>query len=273
MSSMLSTQGDAQPVFYTDSQNSYVLNIQEDGKQLQLSEQQPQVVEAQMVLDSLPYIDEFPEEYESYALHLIEEEIKSMGEPTTSPSYVPPSGISLSEPPRLLNGPLSRMEYNRLVKREGQPRPTSESFGWATHKQPKRSSSTSSLIQQALPQPPAQPLWNDEHAWKKSLQTAKIEFEKQRLRQLNLELQQYYEPDQWRLYISQLSKQEETMNRIAEQQQLLVDAINLERKDKQQGSADKLTRLSHQFNELVERNHVLNIATVELEHEIKSLQK
>jgi hypothetical protein len=63
------------------------------------------------------------------------------------------------------------------------------------------------------------------------------------------------------------------MNRIAEQQQLLVDAINLERKDMQQGSADKLTRLSHQFNELVERNHVLHLATVELEHEIKSLQK
>jgi hypothetical protein len=63
------------------------------------------------------------------------------------------------------------------------------------------------------------------------------------------------------------------MNRIAEQQQLLVDAINLERKDMQQGSADKFLRLSSQFNELVQRNHALHLATVELEHEIKTLHK
>jgi hypothetical protein len=42
-----------------------------------------------------------------------------------------------------------------------------------------------------------------------------------------LELQQYYEPDQWRLYISQLSKQEETMNRIAEQQQVQWESKSL----------------------------------------------
>ena len=200
-----------------------------------------------MLLDALPYIDDFPEDYESYALSLIDEEMKSM-EPT---QHLSPSPIA-SEP-RLLK-PLSRLEYQRLVARDGQPRPASESF---------RSRGSGPL------QPPAQPLIHDEHAWKMCLRSAKIEFESQRSRQLNLELQQYYEPDQWRLYALQLSKQEERMNKRSEQQQLSVDTLNIQRKDMQEKGANKLKRLSQQFNELIQRNHRLQSATLDLEQEVK----
>lgn len=239
-----------------------------DDNCLQLLVKQQEQAEAPLLLDSLPYIDSFPEEYESYALTLIEEEMKSMGEPATP--YLPTSPIvTTSEPPRLLKGPLSRVEYARLVERGGQPRPASESFGLNTNRNSKRLGAGTL----APLQPPDQSLWNDEHAWKKSLRSAKIEFERQRLRQLNLELQQYYEPDQWRLYISQLSKQEERMNQLADQQQLLVDAINLERKDLQEGNANKFIRLSQQLNELNERNHRLHLAIAELDQEVKPLQQ
>ena len=68
------------------------------------------------------------------------------------------------------------------------------------------------------------------------LRSANIEFDSQRPRQLNLELQQYYKPDQWRLYALQLSKQEAR----------IVAALNIQRKDMQERGTIKLKRLSQQ---------------------------
>ena len=207
-----------------------------------------------VLLDSLPYIDYFPEDYESYALSLIEEEMKSTKPKSNYLSHLPP----YTAEPRLL-GPLSQLEYQNLVAREGQPRPVSEQIHIV-------------LAKYAASQPPAGPLLNDEHAWKLSLRSAKIEFEKQRSRQLNLELQQYYESDQWRLHTSTLTEREERMKKVVEEQQMRVDAINNKRKDMQEGAASKLARLTQRYHELIQRNHRLQHATVELEQDVKRIK-
>ena len=207
-----------------------------------------------VLLDSLPYIDYFPDDYEAYALSLIEEEMKSMEPKSNYLSHLPP----YTAEPRLLAS-LSRSDYQNLVARNGQPRPTSEQIQIA-------------LAKQATIQPPAKSLLNDDHGWKLSLRSAKIEFERQRSRQLNLELQQYYESDQWRLHTSKLGEEEEKMKHIVEQQQLRVDTINNKRKDLQEGAATKLERLTQQRHESIQRNHRLQRATAEIENDAKRMK-
>ena len=78
----------------------------------------------EIMLDSLPYIDNLHPDYEAYALTLIEEEMQTMGEPPSEeellrhlPNPLGPSGTADSVPASLLESSLNRTEYEQLVTR------------------------------------------------------------------------------------------------------------------------------------------------------------
>eukprot|EP00591_Stephanopyxis_turris_P009004 CAMPEP_0195528538 /NCGR_PEP_ID=MMETSP0794_2-20130614/30719_1 /TAXON_ID=515487 /ORGANISM="Stephanopyxis turris, Strain CCMP 815" /LENGTH=259 /DNA_ID=CAMNT_0040659693 /DNA_START=93 /DNA_END=872 /DNA_ORIENTATION=+ len=204
------------------------------------------------IIDSLPYVDYFPEDYEAYALSLIEEEMKSLPPPDTKRRL---GHLTYNPEPHL--PPLTKLEYENLVSRNGQPRPPSDRVKLET--QP--------------PRPPTGALAKEDHAWKASIRSAKIDLERQRSRMVNLELQQNFETGQWKLHVALLDDQAKAMEETVGMQRMVVDRINAERKSAQDKAAPKLHGLVRKWDELVTKNERLAKATDLLQVEVKRLRK
>jgi pre-mRNA-splicing factor SPF27 len=215
---------------------------------------------ATVKIDALPYTDPFPEDYENYALSLIEHEMANGGvafNEIKALSHLPPFDASLG-PAQL--GPRMRQEYDALVARGAQPRPSSERIGLQ-------------LAQERQLFAPSDA--TDEDGWKGSLNKAKVELESQRSRQLNLELQQLYEGGQWHLHVAQLQQQGEYAKEKLERQKRKVDEINAERKSMQENSADvkEMQRKTAKYHKLTHGNIRLLHATENLKNEVQQLQQ
>lgn len=216
----------------------------------------------EIMLDSLPYIDNLHPDYEAYALTLIEEEMQNMGEPQSEenllrhlPNPFGLSGTADSTPASLMGSSLNRTEYEHLVARQGQPRNETIDF-----REKMRS---------------IEPLdKNNEEEWKDALKKAKTELEYERLRMVNAELQSEYESSLWQYQTKMLEIVSKNVKSNLSQQQVKVDQINARRKDMQTvKAAPKLHILSQKWDEGLNRVKVLSDGVKKLNSEVEELRK
>ena len=188
------------------------------------------------VIDSLPYYDALDEDYEQYALALVEEEMKSM---------IPPRNSRLA--PLQFKTPLLENDYNALSKRPDLPE--------------------LDLDNRALEPPPA----SDVEAWRQAVRQAKAEYEAERQRSTVLEIEKSEASTyQWKRYGTMLEAihTDGQMRMLAEKE--AVDRINAERQVHQEKEGRRLHLLALQFQGAVQKRFQLLAAVTDLEQTIRS---
>jgi Breast carcinoma amplified sequence 2 (BCAS2) len=126
-----------------------------------------------ITLDALPYVDAIHEDYEVYALALVEEEMAKISPSATTTCKLPPLRASV----------LLQTEYEFVSKGEKTRSPPLE-------------------LNDVHPPPPSDN--NTAEAWKESIHRARAAYESERLRGQVLELEEKYAPTQWKRYTNQV---------------------------------------------------------------------
>eukprot|EP00978_Attheya_sp_CCMP212_P029781 scaffold107003_cov40-Attheya_sp.AAC.2 len=208
-------------------------------------------------LDALPYIDPVHEEYEAYALQLIEAEMQTL---TPDPHVLDHLPDLLRAPPQFGGNKLLQAEYETLATA------SSEADDGTQHKKDRAKYSVPSAL---VTEPDV-----DEASLEdiqQLVQRAKIEHERQRARLLNLELQDIYEADQWKWFLSQMTAHlEQPLAKDLEEVRRAVDDINADRQASQR--PEPLARLETQYQQLLQTNDRLSRATTDLKSQISTLQ-
>ena len=162
-----------------------------------------QTNQQQVVLDSLPYIDQVHPDYEAYAMSLIEEEMKIMKAP---------ENIVESSVPKFKNDSLNQLEYQQLVQRNGEPR--SDAVDYVNiHKVNKNIHSIKDK--------------------KNAISSLKIQLEHERIRQINLELENEFSSSIWKHHVRLLEASTKEMETKLQHQLEQVDEINAKTKPKE----------------------------------------
>lgn len=186
--------------------------------------------------DSLPYIDETHEDYEEYALHLVEEEMKRLA---------PRKAEALAEV--RFRSPFMEEEYKRVAAKEPAPELENDSF-------PKELSDNDSM-----------------EAWEEVVKQAKVAYEKERLRAVLLDISKegLTAAEQWKQMNAYLENTKAQLEKSVQEQKARVEAINFQRQSAQQKTGQELYVLTTRYTELVEKTHQLKQAVSELQEELK----
>jgi hypothetical protein len=186
-------------------------------------------------LDSLPYVDPVNEDYESYALSLVEEEMQKGKSRRPRPID-----------PIRMRSEILETEYQQRTQRQGplQPLPEFESDG------------SLSEVQQL----------------QEAVKRARVAYETERLRGVLLGVEKDESSDIWKQYIEQsLNQQHAVLSNRLEEQRSLVDNVNVTRKSEQEAMGNELGRGMRQYQELISKRIQLQKAIQVLEEEIRSL--
>ena len=195
-----------------------------------------------IVLDSLPYVEEVHEDYEEYALALIDEEMKAI---TPRPlKKIPPLRFRTST---------MKNEYETLVKTDGEtalfmPR---------------------SKVQLQLFQPAKIVKPTTIEQWEKSSAISQIKsrYESERIRGLVLEAKKEEEVINWKDYIADLDDLEAFWKNLLQKQHEAVEEINFQRERAQtQQVGPELDRLNEDYQQVLYRRN-------QLEHAIEGLRR
>jgi hypothetical protein len=203
--------------------------------------------EANVVLDALPYIDPVHEEYEQYALALIEEEMKAHPA-TTSVKAVPPVNFR-----------------SELMKQEYQELSASATDADGQERRPEQR-------QRAAVVEPVSPSGQDPEAWKQAVRRARIAYEAERIRSDLLELEKDglgSSAQMWKVYNELLSQSQGVLEQALSTQRQSVEDINLSRQQDQQQSGRQLDVLTTQYHELVHKLFQLKQAVAEMEQDVQ----
>ena len=199
---------------------------------------------------SLPYVDYLDEEYEAYALSLIEDEMETIV-PRQKKMKL------LSKPTFYNKSPVLEYEFREMVNRNRAKRATSNQYT-----QPGEVDAVPAALQ------------SHEHAWKLAIRRAKIELEHRRLELTNLEIKQALESFKWmkQVHFDQTNVARTRMEKVT--QKMAVDVINAKRKDRQEKeAASHLYALSTEYEELLQRIKNYSSATIQLKEEINKCNR
>lgn len=205
--------------------------------------------ETNVVLDALPYFDPVHEEYEQYALALIEEEMKAHPA-TTSVKKVPPVNF---------RSELMKQEYQELH---------SSSFSADGQERRPEQRQRAAVVEPVSPPAAGQ----DPEAWKQAVQEARIAYEAERIRSDLLELEKDglgSSAQMWKGYNELLSQSQDVLQQALSTQRQSVEDINLSRQQDQQQSGRKLEVLTTQYLELVHKLFQLKQAVAEMEQDVQ----
>jgi hypothetical protein len=195
--------------------------------------------QSEMVLDSLPYVEAVHEDYEEYALALIEEEMKQF------------NARSLKKmPPLQFRTPLMQHEYGTLiVDDQFVPRPE-RSF---------------------QPLKIARPTTLDE--WKTTaIPQAKSRFEAERIRSLVLEAEKEEAVSNWKDYNTALEHLQAQASTALQKQREAVEEINYQRQQAQQQQlGPQLDQLSLEYQQVLYRRNQLQHAIAGLRGENQAI--
>eukprot|EP00588_Corethron_pennatum_P035196 CAMPEP_0194340418 /NCGR_PEP_ID=MMETSP0171-20130528/86296_1 /TAXON_ID=218684 /ORGANISM="Corethron pennatum, Strain L29A3" /LENGTH=224 /DNA_ID=CAMNT_0039105365 /DNA_START=110 /DNA_END=780 /DNA_ORIENTATION=- len=199
-----------------------------------------------LMIESLPYIDEISEEYMSYANSLVDYEFTLMKREGITASSVGHKLPSL--PPNLSDrlektAPIFLSEYQRVES--GLP-VTPVDFYSTSQKFPDPSSSISSGLDSSTLQ------------WKRACNAAKIDYEYQSSRCIDLEIMSRPSPlsqeplfaESWKRHNALLEKSARSMqSELSRFKMYEVDATNVQRRDLQVGAQPRLTNLRRKYGE------------------------
>lgn len=225
--------------------------------------------------DSLPYIDYIHEDYEIYAVSLIESEMESsLSNNKTNNNNTNHKNIFLTKE---MATPMANNAYQILLKNHGILIPEKPNYNY-NYSPP--TSSTSSTKDEGEDKNDNNDNDN-ETKWKEWVQSAKIHLEYQRQRWNDLEIQLNLESKQWKEYNEMLkSGPVAAMSGMVENTRLDLDRINATRsmeqqKEQHEGGGRKkrgIHHLSQKWNELITSNQRLANATASLERDVESLK-
>ena len=106
------------------------------------------------------------------------------------------------------------------------------------------------------------------------MERAKIEFEYERLRQVNAELQSEYDSALWRHHATVVESSAGHVKSRLEEQLMKVDQINARRKEIQEVQAGpKLGALNFRWGELIHKNQHLAKGVNALENDVEEFRK
>lgn len=200
------------------------------------------------ILDALPYIDPVSEDYEQYALSLIEDEMKRL-----------PARRKISN----ANGDSSVSCRNSAAVHEADERvPKIGTKSMA----PALSRTTSEIA--------APPESDDAQAWRDVVNRARVAYESECLRGIQLEVEKEDGPASsaalWKKYNqSVLEEQHASLQYLLQQQQKTVEEINYCRQqDQQERFGRQLQVLTLQYEELIQKQFHLKQAIADLEEDI-----
>lgn len=200
-------------------------------------------------IDSLPYIDPVHDDYEQYALALIEDEMKSNQQYTSD--FVQRIGKMN------FRTNMMRKEYESLssTKREGKETLLQESLN---------DTSTLNVLDDSVEE------------WQKAVQHARVAYEVERIRSMQLEIEKDgpgCAVDSWKLYIETiLNPTRQLLEEDLKKQKNAVELTNYNRQKEQTEYGRQLNVLKNQYNDLVGQHFQLKVATTMLEREIQHME-
>jgi DNA repair exonuclease SbcCD ATPase subunit len=189
-------------------------------------------------LDALPYIDPANEEYDAMALALVEEEMRNVkGRPAEDLH------------PIKFATPMFEQEYERRSQREG-PLPAMP-FG-ESHKRNNNELTDIEDLREAV-------------------KRARVAYEKERLREFQLNVEKNESSILWKAQVEHLNQQLAVSQQRLELQRRTVEQINALRQQEQEGYGKVLDRGTRQFQELVSKRRQLQDAIAQLEEELNGI--
>lgn len=191
-----------------------------------------------VVLDALPYVDVVHEDYESYALALVEQEMKEMK---------PPAAVS-KEPPTT-RSTILEIEFEFVASG-------------------KERASIIHASELSIPKS------ENADEWKECIGKARAAYEAERIRGAVLELEGTHAPNQWKQYTSSvLESLEQQESLLHKNQQSLLEEVHAQRQEEQVEASKTLSRLEQKYQDLIHKRHYLQMATLELEGEVNRMKK
>ena len=186
------------------------------------------------ILDSLPYVDAVHEDYEEYALALIEEEMKQF-EPRSLPRKIP----SLN-----FRSPLMQQEYETLVQGDEYV-PREPQFG-------------------LQPLKPA-----DIKDYETDLPQAKARLEAERIRSVIVEVEKEDAAVGWKEHVQELTSLHNQWSQLLQKQREQVEEINYQRQQAQQQQlGPQLQELEVQYQQVLYKRNQLQHAIIGLQREL-----
>lgn len=195
-------------------------------------------------MDSLPYVDVVQDDYEQYALSLIEDEMK----------VTQPTRMDLEEVfPVNFRTPAMQHEYQRFVDNSGQSTP-------------QKIEETSANGNKPIDPPEGENV----EAWRNAVQQARIGYECERARSMALEAKKDAGAALlWKGFNGSLDTDVASVQESLASQRQTVEQINLQRSEDQQTAGKQLHILATQYQTALERRFQLQQATIQLEQEIQ----
>lgn len=188
-------------------------------------------------MDSLPYVDATNEDYEQYALALIEAEMKGIN---------PPAEGEIK--PIRFRTAVMEHEYKRVEAGDGQVEPTKLSLARASAPSEEKSV----------------------ERWRAAVQQARLDYEAERLRSTTLEVKK--DPGAsllWKAVNGNLDRDMQSTNEALKEQREIVEHINLHRSEDQQKAGKQIQILTTQYQNALHRRFSLYQATEALAKEIE----